>query len=89
MRNDQPIEDFEKRLIYEDMARSSPLFNQNLETSGCLIKLQLPSTPSWNLTGFGKAELDQLKSETLSAPLHVRPPVSVRQDPPQLRRRRQ
>ena len=38
MRKDYSNEDFAKRLIFEEMARSSPLpqqFKQNLETPGC------------------------------------------------------
>ena len=56
MRNDKPIEDVAKYLISEEMARSSPMFNQNLETPGCLRKLY---------TGYEKADLNQLNSECI------------------------
>ena len=39
---------------------SSPI--QELETPGCLTKLQLPSTPPWNLSGIEKADLNFLES---------------------------
>ena len=57
MRNDKSKEDFAKRLIFEEMARSSPpqqQFNQNLETPSCLPKLYI---------GYEKADLDRLESE--------------------------
>ena len=74
MRNDKAIEDFATRLIYKEMARFSQQFNQNLETPGCFVELSSPSISeakkknNWNLN-------------VLLAPHHVRPPVSVRQDP--------
>ena len=48
MRNDQSIEDVAMNLISKEMARSSHSFNQNLETPGCLIKLQSRSTSERN-----------------------------------------
>ena len=79
MSNNKPIEDFAKRSIYEEMARSSPMFNQNLETPGCLTNFLSPST--------SKAKTEngnQLNLNALLALHHVRPPVNVRQDPTQL-----
>ena len=75
MRNDKQPEDFAKRLIYEEMARSSPSqqFNQNLETPGCLTKLSYPDemmTLSDDShipfrTGYEKADLNQLEPECI------------------------
>ena len=56
MRKDYSTEDFAKRLIFEEMARSSQQqqqFNQNLETPGCLPKLYI---------GYEKADLNFLES---------------------------
>ena len=74
MRKDKSTEDFAERLIFEEMARSSQQlqFNQNLETPSCLPNSTLDTRrqtwTNWNLNA-------------MLAPFHVRPPVSVRQDP--------
>ena len=67
MRNNKPIEDTAKRLISEVMARSSPMFNQNLETPGCLIKLQPAPTLLRNYIEVSKENENQLEPECIDS----------------------